>query len=176
METVTLARPYARAAFALAQAQSALDAWSSHLTTAAALARNPGMDGWSNDPRVGPETLASLYRPQDVAEDAPFARFLATMATHGRLPLLPEVAQLFEAFRRDAEHVVKARLRCAAEPQPDQVERLLQTLKQRHQCSVELEVDVDASMIGGAVLDIDNNVVDGSIRARLSQLQTALMR
>lgn len=175
MDTVTLARPYARAAFELAREQSALDTWSTHLATAAAIADGPGMRTWSNDPRVDPDTLAALYCPEGVAQDSPFARFLAAMAEYGRLVLLPEVAGLFEALRRESEHKLKVRLRCAAEPEPAQVERLLQTLKQRHQSSIEIEVDVDPEMIGGAVLDIGDKVIDGSIRARLAQLQTALV-
>jgi F-type H+-transporting ATPase subunit delta len=176
METATLARPYARAAFELASEQHALDAWSAQLATAAAISANPRMVAMNNDPRVEPAELAALYRPQDVAADAPFAHFLAVLADNRRLPLLADVAQLFDTLRRESEHKLKVRLRCATAPEPAQTERMTAALKQRYHSDIELDVVVDPDMLGGAVLDIGGLVIDGSMRARLAQLQTALTR
>jgi F-type H+-transporting ATPase subunit delta len=176
MEASTLARPYARAAFEAAGDEHALDAWSSNLAVAAGLAADPRLAGLGNDPRIGPEQLAELYRPADVAAGSPFARFLAVLADNRRLSLLPDIARLFDAMRREAEHRVRARLRCATQPTPEQEARLGEALKRRYDSNIDLEIDVDPTMIGGAVLDVGGEVIDGSIRARLHQLQTALMR
>lgn len=176
METATLARPYARAAFELARDSHAMDDWSSNLTTAAAIASDPRISGFGNDPHIDPRQLVALHQPEGVADDAPFARFLATMADNRRLSLLPEVSELFDALRREAEHILKAHLTCAEQPQPAQIEAIRKALEQRHNSSVTLEVSVDPDMLGGAVLDINGHVVDGSVRARLQQLQTALSR
>jgi F-type H+-transporting ATPase subunit delta len=176
METATLARPYARAAFELASEQHALDAWSAQLAVAVTISANKQIASMSNDPRVLPSELAAMYRPQDVAADAPFAHFLAVLAENRRLSLLPDVAQMFETLRRESEHKLKVSLRCAQAPEPAQTERMTAALKQRYHSDIELDVVVDPEMLGGAVLDIGGLVIDGSIRARLAQLQTALMR
>lgn len=176
METATLARPYARAAFELARDSHVMDDWSSYLLTAAAIANDPRISVLANDPHVEPQQLVALHQPEGMADDAPFARFLAVMADNRRLALLPEVSELFDALRREAEHTIKARLTCAEQPQPAQVEAIRKALEKRHNNSVNLEVSLDADMLGGALLDIDGEVVDGSVRTRLHQLQTALSR
>ena len=175
-ERATLARPYARAAFELAREDGALDAWSANLATAAAIASDPRMAGLGNDPQVGPAELARLHRPDGVDEDAPFARFLAAMAENRRLSLLPEVASHFDSLRRAAEHTVMVRLRCAEAPQPEQTEKLKDALKAKLDSRINLEIEVEPEMLGGAIIDVDGEVIDASVRARLQQLQTALMR
>lgn len=176
METATLARPYARAAFELATQQQALDDWSAWLAASAGIAADPRVVAMNNDPRIEPTQLAAVYRPEGVDADAPFARFLAVMADNRRLPLLPDVSRMFDALRRESEHKLKVRLRCAQAPDPAQTERMAAALKARYHSDVELDVVVEPDMIGGAVLDIGGLVIDGSMRARLAQLQTALTR
>lgn len=175
-ESTTLARPYARAAFELARDNQAMDAWSANLATAAAIAADPRMAGLGSDPHVEPAELARLHCPDNVDEASPFARFLGVMADNRRLSLLPEVASHFESLRRAAEHTVMVRLRCAEAPQPEQTEKLKDALKARLDSQIMLEIEVEPEMLGGAIIDIDGEVIDGSVRARLQQLQTALMR
>lgn len=174
METATLARPYARAAFELARDSHAMNDWSAYLTTAAALAADPRISVLGNDPHVDPRQLAIMHQPEGMADDAAFARFLAVMADNRRLSLLADVSELFEALRRADEHTLKARLTCAEQPLPEQVEAIRKALETRHNNSVNLEISVEPDMLGGAILDIDGQVIDGSVRARLHQLQTAL--
>jgi F-type H+-transporting ATPase subunit delta len=176
METATLARPYARAAFELASGQQALDAWSTQLAAAAGIAADPRVIAMNNDPRIEPAQLAAMHRPEGVDADTPFARFLAVMADNRRLPLLPDVSRMFDTLRRESEHKLKVRLRCATAPEPAQTERMTEALKARYHSDIELDVVVEPDMLGGAVLDIGGLVIDGSMRARLAQLQTALTR
>ena len=55
-----------------------------------------------------------------------------------------------------------------------QVEDLRAALKRRFGREVELETAVDASLIGGAVIDAGDVVIDGSLKGKLARLQTAL--
>lgn len=174
MEAVTLARPYARAAFDLARANGAMDDWSSNLALAAGIAADPQMAGLGNDPRVAPDALVRLHCPDGVAEGSVFARFLKVLAENRRLVLLPEVAECFDGLRRAAERVAKVRLVCAAQPADGQVEALTGALRSRLDSAVELTVDVDPDILGGAIIDLGGEVIDGSVRARLEQLRSAL--
>lgn len=176
MEAVTLARPYARAAFELAQAQGTLDAWSANLALAAAVAADPRVAGLGNDPRVAPAELARLHRPDGMDAEAPFTRLLDVMADNRRLGLLPQVAEQFAELRRAAEARVKVRMLVAAEPAPGQLERLAEALHARLGRNIETEVEVAPEILGGAVIDVDGEVIDGSVRAQLEQLQAALTR
>ena len=102
-QAITLARPYARAAFEVAQAAGTLDAWAQALVFAAAVAADPRVAGLGADPRVLPAQLVALHLPPGVAEDAPFANFLIELAEQRRMALLPEVAELYAVFKRESE-------------------------------------------------------------------------
>lgn len=173
-QALTLARPYARAAFELAQAQGALPAWSAQLGFAAAVAADPRVAGLGNDPRVKTEQLVALHLPPGTGAEQPFARFLGELAAHRRLGLLPEVAALFDALKREAESRLKVKVSSALALDDGQAEALKQALKRRYKREIELEVRIDPALIGGVVIDTGEQVIDGSARGRLAQLAGAL--
>ncbi|MGH8113455.1 MAG: F0F1 ATP synthase subunit delta, partial [Rhodanobacteraceae bacterium] len=55
-----------------------------------------------------------------------------------------------------------------------QAQRLIEALKRRYRSDIELERTLDATMLGGAVIDVGETVIDGSLKTRLAQLETAL--
>lgn len=175
-ETLTLARPYARAAFELARDAQVLPEWSKALAFAAAVSVDAGVAGMRNDPRVADDTLVALHLPADQTADSPFARLLAQMAEQGRLALLPEVTELFDAFKREIESVLKVNVTSAVALDAGQLDALKNALKQRYQCDIDLDTAVDADLVGGAIIDAGGDVIDGSARGRLNQLATALAR
>ena len=56
----------------------------------------------------------------------------------------------------------------------DELEKIKAALRKRFGRDVEVTTAVDASLIGGAVIDAGNVVIDGSLKGKLSRLQTAL--
>ncbi|AND70173.1 F0F1 ATP synthase subunit delta [Dyella thiooxydans] len=173
-QAITLARPYARAAFELAHGAGALGTWSEALAFAAAVARDPQVAGFGNDPRVQPAQLAALHLPQGMASDSPFGQFLAEMAEHRRMALLPEVAELFEDYKREAESQLLVKVTSAMALDAAQAEQLKASLKRRFKREIELETQVDPSLLGGVVIDTGSEVIDGSARGRLEKLASAL--
>src|SRR5690606_28414487 len=103
-----------------------------------------------------------------------FGRFLALLADNGRLALLPEIAGLYEELRAEAERVVKARVTSAAELPAGELDKLKEALRRRFGRDVEVETAVDPALIGGAVIDAGDVVIDGSLRGKLERLQGAL--
>jgi len=100
--------------------------------------------------------------------------FLALLADNRRLALLPEIAGLFEELRTEAERVVKARVTSATALGEGELEGIRAALKKRFGREVEIETAVDASLIGGAVIDAGDVVIDGSLKGKLGRLQSAL--
>jgi F-type H+-transporting ATPase subunit delta len=176
METATLARPYARAAFEIAHATGSLDAWSQALAFAAAVAADSRVAALGNDPRVLPVQLVALHRPANIAADAPFAQFLGEMAEQRRMSVLPEVAQLYEAFKRESESQLLVKVTSAMALDAAQTEQIKTSLKRRFKCEIELETRVDATLLAGAVIDTGGEVIDGSARGRLARLSGALVQ
>lgn len=175
-EALTLARPYARAAFETARGSDALGAWSNKLGFAAQAVSDARLTALIGDPRLGNAELVGLLLPPGDAADSQFASLLSLLVDNHRVVLLPEIAALFEELKRDAEHVLKVTVRSAVAVSAAQVDAITSALKKRFGRDIELEQSIDASIIGGAVIDAGDVVIDGSVRGRLTRLESALMQ
>lgn len=172
-QALTLARPYARAAFALARDGGRLPQWSALLGFAAQAAAVPGAQAVIGHPLAGADALVELLLPPGDS-DPNFRQFLAVLADNRRLPLLPEIAGLFDQLRAEAERVVKATVTSAQPLDAAELEKLRASLRKRFGQEVELATAVDAALIGGAVIDAGDVVIDGSLRTKLARLGAAL--
>lgn len=173
-QAITLARPYARAAFEVAQADGALDAWAQALAFAAAVAADPRVARLGADPRVLPAQLVALHLPPGMGEDAPFARFLVELAGQRRMALLPEVAELYTAFKRESESQLLVKVTSAMALDAAQTEQLRVSLQRRFKRDIALETRVDPALLAGVLVDTGTEVIDGSARGRLARLASAL--
>jgi len=170
-EKVTIARPYARAAFAHAREKGSFPRWSEFLANASAVVADERVERLLLDPRVTPAELAGLI--SDVCGgtlDEHTSNFLNTLAQNRRLGLLPEIATIFEALRAEVENVADVHVTSAAPLDDAQRERLTSALRKRLKRDVRLHCKVDASLIGGAVVRAGDFVIDGSLKARLQRL------
>ncbi len=170
----TLARPYARAAFESARAANALAAWAEKLEFAAIVAAHDQVRAVIGDPRLSAEQLLALFLPQGEAPDSTFAGFLSMLAANRRLPLLPEIAELFAEFKREHDKVLRVTVRAAVALDTAQADGLKAALKRRFGRDIEMHAVVDPSVVGGAVIDAGDVVIDGSVRGRLARLTQAL--
>jgi F-type H+-transporting ATPase subunit delta len=175
-QALTLARPYARAAFAIAREDKSFAAWSEALAFAARVAADPRVAALLAHPRLEDADAVTLLAPDTAAtgDDGKFASFLALLADNRRLVLLPEIAGLFDELRADAERIVKATVTSASVLPAGELDAIRSALKQRFGREVEIETAVDEALIGGAVIDAGDVVIDGSLRGKLSRLQSAL--
>jgi F-type H+-transporting ATPase subunit delta len=171
-QALTLARPYARAAFNAAKDEGRVNAWSQALAFAARVAGDPQAQALLKHPQLNAQHASSLLVMD--ASDATFSRFVQMLAENRRLELLPEIAGLFEQLRADAERVVKARVRSATALGDADLAAIREGLRRRFGRDVELQTELDESLIGGAVIDAGDVVIDGSIRGKLQRLQSAL--
>jgi F-type H+-transporting ATPase subunit delta len=171
-QALTVARPYARAAFAIARAEGTLAAWSDALGFSAQAAADPRVAALLPNPQLAQADAVALLAPADASES--FTRFLAVLAEGHRLAQLPEIAGLFEELRAEAERLVRAKVTSATALPPGELEIIKAALKKRFGREVEIDTAVDESLIGGAVIDAGDVVIDGSLKGKLARLQTAL--
>ena len=182
-ETGTLARPYARAVFQLARADGSLSNWSQALGTAATVVVDPAARRFlarrelDDDARV--EFLLSVCAgagagEAKVLESTRGRNFLRLLVENNRLPVLPEIAEQFEALKARAENTVKVQLVTAASVAEPVVQRIKSALEQRLGRAVELELEQDPGLLGGAVIHAEGRVIDASVRNRLAELAGTL--
>ncbi len=171
-QALTLARPYARAAFAIAREAGAAAQWSDAFGFAARVAADPRVQSLLGHPQLGRGDAVMLLSPEGASEA--FGNFLSVLAENRRLALLPEIAGLFEELRAEAERIVKARVTSATVLPATELDSIKAALKRRFGRDVEIETAVDETLIGGAVIDAGDVVIDGSLKSKLARLQSAL--
>ena len=175
-EFTTLARPYAVAVFRLAQDKGELDPWSEMLQFLADLARDPTMKGLIADPRLEGSKLAEVVIDVAGSRLSDSGQNLVKVLTeeHGRLALLPAIADGYEKERAAAERRQTVEVVSAYAVNPQMKQTISQAMKKRLGCEVELETRVDRSLIGGVVIRAGDLVIDASLRGRLNQLESSL--
>lgn len=180
-ETITVARPYARAAFEQARSEKGgLKQWSGMLQALAAVARDPLMQAALNNPNLGVDDKAALLLDisaeiPDVSISREGRNFVKVLADNRRLTALPDIAALFEELRAEAEKAVHVDVISAYPLSDDQRDKIAASLKRKLQCDeIDLEVTVDESLLGGAIIRAGDLVIDGSARGQLAKLATAL--
>ena len=174
-EVVTLARPYAEAVFRLAQGENDLAGWSSRVATLAAIVSDAQLARLNADPAVVADRVAGLIievAGADLGERG--ANFVKVLAENGRLSLLPVIAEQFETLKASAEGTLEATITSAQEMAQAQIDDLVAGLKAKFNRTVNVQVAVDPELIGGAVIAIGDQVIDGSIKGRLQRMSFAL--
>ena len=173
-ERLTIARPYAKAVFALAQAGKRLPQWSDALGVAAAVVADARVAPLLGNPAVSAGQLVTLITGVGGAVfDEPAKNFIRTLAANKRLGFLPEIAARYEQLRADAELIVDVTVTSAVELSAAQQQHYTQAMKKRLDREVRLHCAVDPTLLGGAVVRADDLVIDGSVRAGLAQLAAA---
>jgi F-type H+-transporting ATPase subunit delta len=170
----TLARPYARAAFEAARGANALADWARKLEFAAAVAADARVASALGHPRLTAADQVALLLPDGESADSPFAAFVGTLAANRRLALLAEIARQFAELRREHDKVLRVTVRTAVPLEAPQAEAFKAALRKRFQREIELDTAIDPALLGGAVIDAGDVVIDGSVRGRLAQLASTL--
>jgi F-type H+-transporting ATPase subunit delta len=173
-ETVTVARPYAEAAFSAAKEAGALDAWSSRLQRLALVANAPEMAGVIGNPNLSAEQAAQFFSSFSEGKDAVFDNFVRELAEHERLSLLPEIAELFAASRAAEAGVKKAVVETAFALSDAELKALKPQLEAHFKSKLELSSVVDTDLIGGVRVVVGDQVLDASVRGKLETLATTL--
>jgi F-type H+-transporting ATPase subunit delta len=174
-ELATVARPYAEAAFKLASEQNALPVWSEMIAFAAAVMRDPAMQGAIDNPKLDVAQKESLFL--SVCGDklnGSGRNFVRVLVEAGRVELLPQIQAMFTQLKNAAEGTAKAEIVSAIALTDAQVADLKVALEKRFGKKIEATVAVDPRLIGGARIVVGDQVVDGSIAGKLAAMATQL--
>ena len=169
-DRLTVARPYAKAAFAQAKAGAQLSSWSEALQRAAIAVGDPRVRGLFGSPKVSASQIAGLVTAVAGTTDAGTRNFFALLAEYKRLPFLPEISQQFEKLKAEAEGSIDVQITSAAPMGADEQTKLAASLEKRFNRKVRVTAGVDAALIGGAIVRTGDLTIDGSLKSRLERL------
>jgi F-type H+-transporting ATPase subunit delta len=174
-QLITQARPYARAAYEHAKAHQQVDSWLTLLQTAAAFMLHAEVVNYIMNPKVSNEKAVTFFKEVLANVSEPQENFLKLLAADKQLNLLPDVATLFTAMYEQDGDIVAVKVIAAAELSEQQKENICRVLETRLQKKVKLHCAVDSQLMGGAVIQTPEWVLDGSVKGKLQQLKTKLV-
>jgi len=148
-ETVTIARPYAEAAFGIADAGGALAKWARALDVMAQVAAHPEVRAAIGNPRLTDEQVYGLFASLcgDVLTTE-VQNLVRVLIENGRLALAPEIRDIFQELKNEREGVVDAVIVSTGE---DLAASILATLALRDLGLSEIYVKVTSTAAARAV-------------------------
>ncbi len=174
-ELTTAARPYARAVFEMAEKSGDLAEWSEMLGFMGAVASNDEVSALLARPEMAKQAGADAFlklcdnKLNDKAEN-----LVRVLAENNRLALLPEISVIFDALKDEAEGSIEALVRSAKKLSKSEQEGISKALKKRLGRDVKLKVSVDEALLGGAIIQAGDLVIDGSLKGRLDKMTSAM--
>lgn len=174
-EMLTIARPYAEAAFKFARDAQALPAWSEALGRLAAVLRTDAARELIGQPGLAADKVAGVIAETAGIVDAQQLNFVKLLAENERLSVMGDIAHQFETLRNGHEGVLEAAITSAFPIDKAQIESIVVTLAQRYgRRHIKATVSVDPELIGGVSIRIGDEVIDASVRGKLAQMASAL--
>jgi F-type H+-transporting ATPase subunit delta len=174
-ENVTIARPYADAAFELAKGAGALGPWSEALESLAAIVVDPAMKECISDPQLSDDQVHGLF--VEVAGpvlDHDMQNFVRLLVENERLTVLPEIRDLFVWMKNGHEGVKEADITSAFPIDDATLAKLKADLEARFKVKLNVQVRLDPELIGGVRIAVGDEVIDASVRGKLANMAAAL--
>jgi F-type H+-transporting ATPase subunit delta len=175
-ELTTIARPYAKAVFAHANATQAQSSWSAFLKKAASVTADSAMVEVLKNPAVTAETKCEILGDltQDVTVDGVDA-LMEALAHYGRLLALPAISTEFETLLAQGQQALEVTITSAFLLEADEIQLLESKLKTRYAGkTIRVETAIDQSLIGGFEIRSSDTVIDATVRGRLSKIAESL--
>jgi F-type H+-transporting ATPase subunit delta len=174
-ELMTVARPYAKAAFEVAREQGQVAEWSNMLSVLARAASDKKFSRALSNPAFSAEEKATALADVCKEVTTPNGKaYLLSLAVNKRLSLLPAINELFTQFRLNYEKAVDVKVTSAFPLTTKQEQSLAASLGKKLDRTVNLSSDTDASLIGGVVIRTGDLIIDGSVRGKLAKLAEAI--
>lgn len=173
-EFITVARPYAKAAFDFAVEHQSVDRWQDMLTFAAEVTKNEQMAELLSG-ALAPETLAESFIAVCGEQlDESGQNLIRVMAENNRLNALPDVLEQFIHLRAASEAISEVEVTSANALSDEQLTKISAAMEKRLSRKVKLNCKIDKSVMAGVIIRAGDMVIDGSVRGRLERLADVL--
>lgn len=173
-EFTTIARPYAKALFGLAQEKNQIESWLSGLKELSSVVQQEKVAAFIEQPVKNTsdkvEALAGLVG----LSDPNLENFVSVLAEQKCLQILPEVYAQFQDLTLELNHTKRTVIHSAYPLSDTQLKDLTADLQKRFGTNLEAVNKVDPELIGGVKVEIGDQVLDLSLQGKLNALYTAM--
>lgn len=174
-ETVSLARPYAKAIYSCAVEDGNLEAWSRALNLLVGVLSTDAMLNVIDSPNLtAADKSATMISVCGDELDTKQANLIRVLASNGRLLFLDDIQALFEDYKAAYEKTVDVSIESAFELNAAQLTSLQASLKKTLERDVNVSSRVNESLLGGVCIRAGDMVIDASLRGKLDKLAAAI--
>jgi F-type H+-transporting ATPase subunit delta len=175
MATSGVARRYARAVFQIAQAEHDVDGWLRDLRVIRDVLQSPRLAAYLDNPALGVDEKIRAVANSLNTLGVQRRNLVFLLIENGRANQIGDIVSTFEQEVNRARGVVIARVTTAV-PLDDRDERFLTNrLESITGRKVQMQTDVDPTLIGGFVARVGDQLLDASVIGRLAQLRARLL-
>lgn len=177
-ELATIARPYAKALFALAEKNGRIESWSEALRDLAWAVQQDKVILLIESSELAVESKAEqllhLLLDHAAIRDVEFKNFVHVLAQEKRLAVLPEIYAQYEESRLAENHIRKAIVYSAYPMGEGQFAKVLADCQQRFGVRLDATLQVLPELIGGVRVEVGDQVLDMSVQGKLKKLYATM--
>lgn len=173
-EFATIARPYAKALFGLAQEKNQTESWLSGLQQLASVVQQQKVVSLIEQPDIGAVEKAAMLVELVGLNDTNLKNFVSVLAEQKRLQVLPEVYAQYQDLTLALNHTQRAVISSAYALTDAQLADLTANLQKRFGSNLEVTTQVDSGLIGGVKVEVGDQVLDLSLQGKLNALYAAM--
>ena len=173
-EISTIARPYAEAAFAIAEKSGDLSRWSVILGNLATTAQRPEVRELVGNPLVSNADLVEIFASASGDASPETRNFLSLLVDNDRLAALDSVREQFDLLKQQQEGTVDALIETAFPLDGAALSDLVVHLERKFSRRINPTVTVVTDLIGGVRIAVGDQVIDSSVRGQLAAMATRL--
>ncbi len=176
MAKAPIAKRYAQALFDLAQAEGKEESWLASVSDITGQLADPSAGLFFGEPRIPQERKAAVVAELAAGADETVAKFVGLLVQKQVVGALPAIVREYGRLLNESRGRAQASVTSAAPLSPEQQSRLRAALGLMLGKEVVLDAQEDPGVIGGIVVRVGDQVMDGSVRARLEGLRQSLGR
>lgn len=167
-----IVKPYAKAAFEFANEHNLLQQWSKLLQTFSELIKDSSVAAIISSPTISQIEIIDALKKQ---LDESFFNFLALIAENKKLSIMPEIANQFEFIKNIHNNIRVADVTLAYATDKNILDSLKASLERKFGCTIDMHINIDPAIVGGAVVKVRNTVIDSSVSGHLEKLKSILL-
>jgi F-type H+-transporting ATPase subunit delta len=141
----------------------------------ATLRANPALLGALSNPGVPEANKKAMVAAVFQGLSSPLPRLMDMLIDASRAELIHDIAHRYRDEWNARNNVHAAIATSAIELDVDAREQVRKAIEKAVAGSVEMEVNTDASLVGGLKVEVDGHMFDGTVRARLKALRQHLL-
>lgn len=173
-----VSRRYARALFDLAQEKGQMDQVDQEFGMIVSMIEtNPSLRAVMEDVLLAPEVKGNLVRKLFTGKVSELVfNFLLVVVRKRREAFFPQMYRSFLDLANEARGIVEVEVRSAVALPEETARTLEQKLVTRLGKRVKFQTQVAPELIGGLVVRVGDELMDGSVRTRLRRMRDRLIR